>query len=42
MCAVVVVIYSVRKLVTLIQLFMIMSYKRSMNPITNLNPVYSH
>jgi hypothetical protein len=41
MCAVVVV-YIVCKPVRLLQLFVVMSHKHSINPIMNPNPVSSH
>jgi hypothetical protein len=42
MCAAVAVIYRVCKSVRLLQLFEVMSYKHSINPIIGSNPVSSH
>jgi hypothetical protein len=42
LCALVVVIYKVYKSVRLLQLFVVMSYKCSVNPIINPNSVTNH
>jgi hypothetical protein len=42
MLAVAVVIYGACKLVRLLEIIVVMSHERSINPIINPNPIFSH